>query len=312
MDGGKPPLHLCKHYANTRPDTWDIIKYLADLAEQLVSAEQLARDVFRKKYAGLDCIKKLNGNLVLLAPRMRDCGITGDRHWWPFERREQSTGRIEYRMPAVIAERVGHIDPRPLSDEADEASDRAIREYRELLGLPEPEHEHSSGGAPTGAQTASRSELDAWIGEVTSESLRLKEGKTPEPVQENRYPRDPRFQKLIPALYGYCCAVCGSGMQTADGRGYEVQAAHLYPKRLDGRDAPANGICLCRLHHWAIDSGWMYFTDAYIIRVRDDIPADGYEEIVCWDGNCLQLPEREDARPHPKYLQEHRKLWGFD
>lgn len=89
----------------------------------------------------------------------------------------------------------------------------------------------------------------------------------------------------------------------------EVQSAHIYPKRLDGSDDARNGICLCRRHHWALDTGWISIADDHTILVRDDLPDhDDYQFIAVFAGERIRLPLHEEAAPHPIFLQQHRKL----
>ena len=112
-------------------------------------------------------------------------------------------------------------------------------------------------------------------------------------------------------LAGYRCAICGSGLRTPKGKP-EVQSAHIYPKRLDGSDDVRNGICLCRRHHWAMDVGWISIADDYTILVREDLPDhDDYLFIADYEGEKIQLPWVAEAAPDAMYLQEHRKLMGF-
>jgi putative restriction endonuclease len=91
-----------------------------------------------------------------------------------------------------------------------------------------------------------------------------------------------------------------------------VYRAHIYPKGRDGSDDVRNGICLCRMHHWAMDTGWISIADDYTILVRDELPNhDDYRFIAEYEGGKIRLPSVAEAAPNEMYLQEHRKLTGF-
>lgn len=110
--------------------------------------------------------------------------------------------------------------------------------------------------------------------------------------------------------YNFSCAICGSSRESPDGNP-EVEAAHIYPKRDNGKDHVRNGIALCRLHHWAYDTGWLAISDEYKVLVTDNPEVEGYEEFAQYEGVKLHIPENEDLQPHVRYLRAHRELHGF-
>jgi putative restriction endonuclease len=126
--------------------------------------------------------------------------------------------------------------------------------------------------------------------------------------------RDRAFAGLVTEAYDGCCAVCGTRRETPDGR-TEVEAAHVYPRRVDGADDVRNGLALCRLHHWAFDAHWFAVDDDHRILVAErgaDAPERaGAAEFEALAGDRLQLPDEERLRPHPLYLRAHRELYGF-
>jgi putative restriction endonuclease len=160
-----------------------------------------------------------------------------------------------------------------------------------------------------------RTEVDresATIRQRLSEPPRLKEGLDPQTRQTKGRARSAAFATDIKKLYGYRCAICGSELRTPKGMP-EVQGAHIYPKGQDGRDDIRNGICLCRRHHWVMDAGWISIDDDYTVLVRDDLPDhDDYDFIREYEGETIRLPSVAEAAPDEMYLQEHRKLMGFE
>jgi len=129
-------------------------------------------------------------------------------------------------------------------------------------------------------------------------------------TETRRRARDSEFIETVREAYNQTCVVCGSSRETPDGQP-EVEAAHIYPKSESGTDDVRNGVALCRLHHWAFDTGWLAFTDDHEILVKDVPEREGYYEFKQLEGNSLVLPEESGVEPHPTYLQEHRKLHGF-
>ncbi|MDQ2052875.1 HNH endonuclease [Natronolimnohabitans sp. A-GB9] len=116
---------------------------------------------------------------------------------------------------------------------------------------------------------------------------------------------------MVREAYDEQCAICGRARESPDGNP-EVEAAHIYPKREGGNDDMRNGIALCKLHHWAFDSGWFSLTDNHEILVKDAPDRDGYHEFKQLEGRQIRLPEEEEAQPHPIFLEEHRRLHGFN
>jgi len=141
---------------------------------------------------------------------------------------------------------------------------------------------------------------------------KLQEGLERQTTRTTAMPRSAAFEIGVKRLYGYRCAICGSGLRTPNGKP-EVQSAHIYPKRLDGSDDVRNGICLCRRHHWAIDAGWISIADDYTILVREDLPEhDDYQFIAGYESKKIRLPSVAEAAPSAMYLQEHRELMCFE
>jgi predicted restriction endonuclease len=152
----------------------------------------------------------------------------------------------------------------------------------------------------------------ATIRDKLTQTPNLREGLERQTTRTTAMPRSAAFEIGVKRLYGYRCAICGSGLRTPAGKP-EVQSADFYPKGKVGSDDVRNGICLCRRHHWAVDAGWISIADDYTILVREDLPDyDDYQFIAEYDGEKIRLPSVAEAAPNEMYLQEHRKLTGFD
>jgi hypothetical protein len=164
-----------------------------------------------------------------------------------------------------------------------------------------------------------------WSGEPTPEEIEAERPSIEEPIPREpqlteeeeefnkmrRRARDAAFRAAVRDAYDDRCAVCGSGRMSPAGNP-EIEAAHIYPKNMNGRDHVQNGIGLCKLHHWAFDCGWISLSDDYEILVKDEPGLDGYDDFSPLEGVSVRLPESDERKPHPKFLAEHRQLNGFD
>ncbi|WP_276255509.1 HNH endonuclease [Halomontanus rarus] len=123
--------------------------------------------------------------------------------------------------------------------------------------------------------------------------------------------RSSGFNSKVKAVYDNRCAICDARRESLAGT-FEVEAAHIYPKRENGRDVVTNGLALCKLHHWAFDCGWLAVSDDYRILVADEPDLEGYEDFAPLEDTRLTLPANEDHRPHAKFLAAHRDRHGFE
>ena len=71
---------------------------------------------------------------------------------------------------------------------------------------------------------------------------------------ELRPKRDPQFRIAVLEAYAYRCAVCGMEVGP-DGPTALLEAAHLKWFYVDHDNRLDNGLCLCPLHHTALDLG---------------------------------------------------------
>ena len=125
------------------------------------------------------------------------------------------------------------------------------------------------------------------------------------------------FRQAVIESYGCKCCVCGLQMKSPDLLCWEVQAAHIVPHNLSGKDDVWNGVALCHLHHWAFDVGWFSFSDDYRILVssRSRSFSDDFMKIqqndFFWNGlvqnKTMTLPENNSLCPHKNSIEWHRQ-----
>jgi hypothetical protein len=125
------------------------------------------------------------------------------------------------------------------------------------------------------------------------------------------------FRQAIIESYDFSCCVCGLKINSPNSLNWEVEAAHIVPHGLQGKDDIWNGVALCRLHHWAFDVGWFSLSNNYRILISsrlDHIPGD-FGKIGSFDffrksldtNRGMILPQNDSLYPHINALEWHRE-----
>ena len=117
--------------------------------------------------------------------------------------------------------------------------------------------------------------------------------------------RDRAFRRHVREAYRDTCAVSGLRLINGGGRP-EVRAAHIVPVEESGPDSVRNGLALTGTVHWMFARGFISVSDGYEILVADGAVPEELRRLVP-AGRHLRLPARPEWRPHPKYLQWHRR-----
>lgn len=125
------------------------------------------------------------------------------------------------------------------------------------------------------------------------------------------------FRLAILNSYDFGCALCGLRLFSPKGNRWEVEAAHIIPHSLNGKDDIWNGISLCRLHHWAFDAGWFTIDNKFRILPSSKIETlskyfsnpSNYEFVKqISDGRFkLTLPKNKNHHPHPIAIKWHNE-----
>ena len=120
--------------------------------------------------------------------------------------------------------------------------------------------------------------------------------------------RSAGFRKAIMRLYKYTCAVCRLCIITTDGES-ATEAAHIIPFRISQNDDVRNGVSLCKLHHWAFDTGLISLSGTYRVVVSRLIVEQGPMEwrLTKLRGKSVLLPEHSWLYPDQDALAWHRE-----
>ena len=110
--------------------------------------------------------------------------------------------------------------------------------------------------------------------------------------------RSAAFRRVVLRSYDYQCAMCGLRIVIPDIQS-PIDAAHLIPWHATQDDSPSNGMALCKLHHWALDTHLVAPTTDYYWRVSDvlDKRRNSERELTRFDGLPILMPRNENAYP---------------
>jgi hypothetical protein len=125
-----------------------------------------------------------------------------------------------------------------------------------------------------------------------------------------------KFRQQVRSAYHSTCLVCGLHLpSTSFNSTPGVDAAHILPWSQYDLDHVSNGLCLCKLHHWAFDEGLLQIrldNDDYVLAVPEDVrlgiatetPDFPIQELLKYCGPIptARLPQRRDHRPRGQFL----------
>ncbi len=120
------------------------------------------------------------------------------------------------------------------------------------------------------------------------------------------------FARRVRIAYGHRCVVCGARFGGLPDIASGIDAAHILAWSKYELDVVANGLALCKLHHWALDAALFvpaFVKGQYLIRLTARAKAldSVSRDLIVQDGFVIpddQLPANPSDRPSPKYLQQ--------
>ena len=86
--------------------------------------------------------------------------------------------------------------------------------------------------------------------------------------------RSAGFRRAIMKIYEYTCAICELNIRASSGES-ATDAAHIIPFSVSYNDDIRNGVSLCKLHHWAFDTGLISLDDDYQVIVSPSMSEQG-------------------------------------
>jgi putative restriction endonuclease len=117
------------------------------------------------------------------------------------------------------------------------------------------------------------------------------------------------FRGVIMRLYDYTCAACRFRLVTLDGT-TAVDAAHIVPFSVSQDDGIGNGLALCKIHHWAFDSGLISIDDNFCLLVSSAFEERGNEAFLLrgLQTQKIFLPKQKPFFPALTNIQKHREI----
>ncbi|WP_428118144.1 HNH endonuclease [Candidatus Poriferisodalis sp.] len=120
-----------------------------------------------------------------------------------------------------------------------------------------------------------------------------------------------RFSKEVRRVWDDTCAFCSLRLPGDGTIGSGVDAAHILPWRHFDLDRVDNGVCLCKLHHWAFDQmllairhkGGKYYVEGTVLLER--IGTRERDRIASVVGEIPHelLPSLVEHRPNPVFIE---------
>jgi len=119
--------------------------------------------------------------------------------------------------------------------------------------------------------------------------------------------RDPDFSKSVLQAYGWQCAICGASPKV-DTRHFGLEAAHIRWIQYSGPNSVDNGLCLCRMHHVALDRGAITVNaDGEIdVSPRLDSSEESQQLFGRFRGTTIRRPAETQQHPAADACAWHR------
>ncbi len=122
--------------------------------------------------------------------------------------------------------------------------------------------------------------------------------------------RNAAFRRQVVEVYDHQCVACGLRIKIPEPEITFVDAAHLVPFAETRNDHPANGLALCKNHHWALDQR-LIAPDPHgvwhVSRRLEPRRSRGEEELAKLAGQALLHPSESAFAPDRVSL-----TWRFE
>lgn len=118
--------------------------------------------------------------------------------------------------------------------------------------------------------------------------------------------RDPAFSRRVRKAYNYSCAICSISPRL-EGKVFGLEAAHIRWANAGGPDELSNGVCLCRMHHHALDKGAIKIDRDMRVQLSPKLAKSPECDklFASFSGEAIRLPSKTADHPHPTMLAWH-------
>ncbi|MEV8631158.1 phosphorothioated DNA-binding restriction endonuclease [Streptosporangium sp. NPDC051023] len=121
--------------------------------------------------------------------------------------------------------------------------------------------------------------------------------------------RDPAFRRRVLMAYEYACAFCAYD-GWLDGTAVGLDAAHVRWWAFDGPDEPANGLCLCAIHHKLFDKGVLGLSPERTVTVSARFvgrSASAQDMVLALAGRPVRAPQPGLDPVDPRHIAWHNR-----
>jgi putative restriction endonuclease len=176
---------------------------------------------------------------------------------------------------------------------------------RNLEGL------HTAGTLPQEIDALSQIAERGMIDEVDLSPLPTPRQRIVRTIAQNY--REASFRRRVLTAYSHTCAVCGMQLKL-------VEAAHIIPVYdPQSTDETTNGICLCALHHKAMDRVLIAVAPDYRILINEEEIkrlkleglGGGFSLLRSNLAKIIRIPPESTQRPNRDYLQAAMQIRGW-
>jgi putative restriction endonuclease len=291
------PSHPFTLYLYRDHDAFNVLLYIWNITH---GGRNRPEDEYRVQVTGVSSIERPPEykTLILGYWEVQDvfAGWDADFHSGPSSFSPSLQIREQYLLAAV--ENGFAVCPKEQGELAVAFSPSFLVTYcRNLEGL------HAAGTMPQEvdalAQIAERGAID----EVDLSPLLAPRQKVVRTIAQNY--REASFRRRVLNAYSHACAMCGIQLKLID-------AAHIIPVYdPQSTDETSNGICLCPLHHRAMDRVLIAVNPEYRIlvneaeieRLKRENLGDGVNLLMDNLAKVIRLPPEKTQRPNSHYLQ---------
>jgi putative restriction endonuclease len=126
-------------------------------------------------------------------------------------------------------------------------------------------------------------------------------------IRTYRLQRDPGFARRVLEAYDYRCAICSASPRLGEDR-FGLEAAHIRWVQAAGPNVISNGLCLCRMHHVALDRGAITVDESHIVAVSPLVDRSEQSDQLFWrfHSTPIRRPAGVNGAPHPEFCAWHR------
>jgi len=149
--------------------------------------------------------------------------------------------------------------------------------------------------------------LDNWWPDTLHDDIRARLGleASRRELFAARATRSRDFVEAVLTNYDHRCALCGFNARFR-GSGFGVDAAHIRWHAHRGPDRLENGVALCKLHHWGLDSGVLTIRMDHTIQISPQLSThDVHSRRLFTELQGSRLLSPRSRPPHHDFLNWH-------